>query len=95
MTLALNLYGNSKIILSIVMEYADGGDLLQKIFQYKKKAQQFEENYIWNIFSQVALGLEKLHELGILHRDIKVKLRPKIRVQTYLSQKMESQNQEI
>ena len=42
---------------SIVMEYADGGDLLQKIFEYKRKGQQFEENYIWGIFSQIVLGL--------------------------------------
>lgn len=27
--------------LSIVMEYADGGDLLQKIFEYKRKGQHF------------------------------------------------------
>ena len=46
---------------SIVMEYADGGDLLQKIFEYKRKGQFFEEAYIWDVFSQVALGLEKLH----------------------------------
>ena len=45
---------------------------MQKIFEYKRKGQFFEEAYIWDVFSQVALGLEKLHELGILHRDIKV-----------------------
>jgi hypothetical protein len=26
------------------MEYADGGDLLQKIFEYKKKGCQFKED---------------------------------------------------
>lgn len=54
------------------MEYADGGDLLQKIFEYKRKGQSFEESYIWEIFLQVVMGLATLHELGILHRDIKV-----------------------
>jgi hypothetical protein len=32
MILILNLYGNIFSLYSIVMEYADGGDLLQKIF---------------------------------------------------------------
>lgn len=43
------------------MEYADGGDLLQKIFEYKRKVQVFDEHYIWNVFIQVLIGLAKLH----------------------------------
>ena len=54
------------------MEYADGGDLLQKINVHRNKGQYFEELYIWDIFGQVVNGLSKLHELGILHRDLKV-----------------------
>jgi len=54
------------------MEYADGGDLLQKIFEYKKKGCQFKEEEIWDIFVQIVKGLTTLHELKILHRDIKV-----------------------
>lgn len=57
---------------SIVMEYADGGDLLQKIFDYKKKGLQFKEEEIWDIFLQIVKGLTALHDLKILHRDIKV-----------------------
>ena len=57
---------------SIVMEYADGGDLLQKIFEYKKKGSQFKEEEIWDIFLQIVKGLSALHDLKILHRDIKV-----------------------
>lgn len=33
----LSHYGKNILIFSIVMEYADGGDLLQKIFEHKKK----------------------------------------------------------
>lgn len=57
------------------MEYADGGDLLQKIFEYKKKGCQFKEEEIWDIFMQIVKGLTALHDLKILHRDIKVPLR--------------------
>jgi serine/threonine protein kinase len=46
---------------SIVMEYADGGDLLQKIFDHKRRGQYFEEGYIWDVFVQVGKGLAKLH----------------------------------
>jgi NIMA (never in mitosis gene a)-related kinase len=33
--------------LCIVMEYADGGDLLGKISEHKKKGTRFEEKEIW------------------------------------------------
>lgn len=54
------------------MEYADGGDLLQKIFDYKKRGVFFKEEEIWDIFIQIVKGLAALHDLKILHRDIKV-----------------------
>jgi len=36
--------------LCIVMEYADGGDLYEKIVEHKKKGTYFEEADIWEIF---------------------------------------------
>ena len=57
--------------LSIVMEYADNGDLYQKIIQHKKTAKFFEEIDIWKIFIQLVKGLKSLHDLKILHRDLK------------------------
>ena len=43
------------------MEYADGGDLLQKIVNHKNQGLYFKEDYIWDIFGQVVNGLTKLH----------------------------------
>ena len=54
------------------MEHADGGDLLQKIVSHHNKGQYLKEREIWDLFGQMASGLSKLHELGILHRDVKV-----------------------
>ena len=57
--------------LCIIMEYADDGDLYQKINFYNKNNTCFMEEDIWRIFIQITKGLHDLHEYDILHRDLK------------------------
>ncbi|XP_006877487.1 PREDICTED: serine/threonine-protein kinase Nek3-like isoform X2 [Chrysochloris asiatica] len=57
--------------LYIVMEYCDGGDLMQKIKLQKGKL--FPEDTILNWFTQMCLGVNHIHKKYVLHRDIKSK----------------------
>ena len=57
--------------LNIVMEYADDGDLLQKIKNNLKNHLHFAEKTIWDWFIQILEGLKYLHDNKIMHRDLK------------------------
>lgn len=57
--------------LHLVTEYADSGDLHQKIESQKKKNQLFSESQIINWLIQICLALKYIHKLKIIHRDIK------------------------
>ena len=55
--------------LNIVTEYADGGDLHQKI--KGRKGKLFPENQILDWFTQIALAINHIHNKFIIHRDLK------------------------
>ena len=53
------------------MEYDDGGDLLNKIMNCQKRQVSLSESECWSYFIQIIRGLQTLHDLKIVHRDIK------------------------
>lgn len=57
--------------LCIIMEYADDGDMFQKIVKHQKDETSFDEQFIWKTFITVVRGLKALHDLNIMHRDLK------------------------
>ena len=57
--------------LNIIQEYADGGDLSERIEKMKNKNKFFSENQILDWFTEISLALNHMHSKHILHRDIK------------------------
>ena len=57
--------------LCIIMEFADDGDMFQKIVKHQKDETSFDEQFIWKTFITVVRGLKALHDLNIMHRDLK------------------------
>ena len=56
------------------MDYADDGDLYQKINKLTKAGggnNLIEEGEIWSIFIEMVKALRVLHSKNILHRDLK------------------------
>ena len=54
------------------MEYADGGDLENKLTELKDTTERgFEETFIWKVAYELFMGLKILHKNKIIHRDIK------------------------
>ena len=53
--------------LCIVMEFASGGDLYQRV----RQGRPLSEDFIWQVIVSIAQGLKSLHDLSIMHRDLK------------------------
>ena len=56
---------------SVVMEAADSGDLLRMISDRKKRKVHFRESQVWRLLIETVYGLRAMHELHVMHRDIK------------------------
>jgi len=64
-------FEDNSMTLCIVMEYAGGGDILNKITKHQKTNSLFKEQDIWRFAIQMVMGLKVLHDMKILHRDLK------------------------
>jgi len=64
-------WDNSPSSLCIIMEYANDGDLYDRIKKHKKNRTRFSEAEIWKTYIQIVKGLKTLHSHKVLHRDLK------------------------
>ncbi|KAJ8980557.1 hypothetical protein NQ317_001064 [Molorchus minor] len=53
----------------IVMEYASSGSLFDRI--NKVRPRHFSPQYVMNLFCQILMGLDHIHQKKIIHRDLK------------------------
>jgi NIMA (never in mitosis gene a)-related kinase len=56
------VYRTAKGRLNIVMEYAEGGDLSQRIREAKQSGRPFSEEMVLSWFVQVCLAVRHLHD---------------------------------
>lgn len=57
--------------LCVIMEYAEGGDLSKIIKKASTSSKHLDEPTIWRFALQITRGLKALHDLHVLHRDLK------------------------
>ena len=55
----------------MVMEYANGGDLLSLLEKQREAQRFFSEKVLWKFAWQLWCGILHMHANGIIHRDIK------------------------
>ena len=65
------VFKDSPESLTILMEYADDGDIQGKLLQARKAFRHVPEETILGWLAQVVHALQYLHAHGIIHRDVK------------------------
>jgi len=58
-------------VLYIVMEYAEGGDLQQRIVEARDIGRNISEEEIWKLLLQIIRALSHMHSMKVIHRDLK------------------------
>merc|ERR1712087_1032721 len=58
---------DTKKRIYMVVEFCDGGDVFERVVEYKK----FSEKSAIHVVKQVASGILHVHNLGFVHRDLK------------------------
>jgi NIMA (never in mitosis gene a)-related kinase len=54
-----------------VTEFLEGGDIFKMVQQYKSDKKLISKSLIWKVAFQILKALSVLHNMNILHRDIK------------------------
>ncbi|XP_035690440.1 serine/threonine-protein kinase Nek3-like isoform X1 [Branchiostoma floridae] len=57
--------------LYIVQDYCDGGTLDERIHDKRQKGEFFPESQVMRWFIQIAMAVQYMHSMKILHRDLK------------------------
>ena len=66
-----HFFDDSHNSIYIVLDYCEGGDLHKLLEERRATSSYLDESEIWNYFLQICLGVQHLHEMGIVHRDLK------------------------